>query len=106
MIKMDVKEKLSLDIYMLSLLVSIISIILARKANAKANTLSQERNELALRQARATEHALFVQRLHAVNKQLEDLLPNFRYKAEKAYADLTHVIDSYDKQRKNFPDLL
>ena len=67
------KEELSLAISAFSLLVSIISAIFAKRANAKANALNTERNELALRQARSAEHALFAQTLVAVNQWLKDL---------------------------------
>jgi hypothetical protein len=85
----------------LSLFVSIVSAILASRANAKANVLSKERNELALRQARASEHAIFVQSLFDVNQRLQDLLREFRNEAEKAYYNIANMFDSYDLQRNH-----
>jgi hypothetical protein len=92
-------EVVTLSMSGLSLFVSIISVIRASKANAKANTLSQERNELTLRQARASEHAIFIQGLFTVNQRLQDVLPEFRREAEKAYNKIADMLDSYDAQR-------
>src|SRR6266478_2816545 len=83
----------------LSLLASVTSIIVAAKAHAKANTLNRERNVLALRQARASEHAVFVQGLFTVKQRLQDLLPEFRNEAEKTYSSIAHMLDSYDTRR-------
>jgi hypothetical protein len=92
-------EVFTLSISGLSLLVSVISVILASKANAKANTLSQERNELALRQAKASEHAMFVQSLMTVNQRLKDLLREFSQEAEEAFNRISDIFDTYDKQK-------
>ena len=95
------KEELSLAISMLSLLVSSIGVFFARRAYGKANTLNAERNELALRQARSTEHAPFAQTLVTVNQRLKDLLSEFQYKADKAYNNIVNMLDEYDTQRKH-----
>jgi hypothetical protein len=97
--KVTNNEMVTLVISGLSLIVSIISVILASKANATANTLSQERNELALRQARASEHAIFVQGLFTVNQRLQGVLREFRGEAEEAYYRIANMFDTYDTRR-------
>jgi len=96
---MTKNEVLPLCISGLSLLVSIISAIRASKASAIANMLRPERNELALRQERSSEHVVFAQKLLAVKESLEGSLSEFVTEVGRAYNKIADTLDLYDTQR-------
>lgn len=98
-------EVLTLIISGLSLLVAIVGLVVAAKANAKANALSREQNELTLRQAKASEHAVFVQRLFTVRQRLKKPLDELCRTAERILVDTSRLFDKYDK-RENTTEYL
>lgn len=94
-------EAATLIISFLSFVVSAIGIVVAVKANSKANAISLQANEIALLQAQETSHGRLAETLSAVEHRLEKPLEELSEAANTALTSVTNLIGEYEHRDSN-----
>jgi hypothetical protein len=89
-------EEAALLISSLSLVASAVGVAIAARANAKANAISRQANEIALLQARDTSHGRLVEALSSVELRLEAPLKGLSEIAGSSLTAVTNLIGEYE----------
>ena len=84
-------EAATLIISFLSFVASAIGIIVAVRANSKANAISLQANEIALLQAQETSHGRLSETLSSVDHRLEKPLKELSEAANSALTSITNL---------------
>lgn len=80
---------------------SAIGIVVAVRANSKANASSLQANEIALLQAKETSHGRSAETLSSVDRRLEKPLEELSEAANSALTSITNLIGEYEHRESN-----